>query len=148
MARECNLRKNSSIKFQEQRKGWMRMEYLKQKTKRSLKSEGSFYDYGHYCHKFGHKAIGCRIKIKDLSKESEKQTRLVSRVPHGKMWRRKAESKVEEETKISNIKEVSQDEVKHNSVVHKNNIHCNGKHDEDIEEEVSDGGGVEVECLF
>ena len=64
------------------------------------------------------------------------------------MWRRKEEPKGEEETKISNIKEVSQDDVKNNSVVDKNNIHYNGKHDEDIEEEVSDGGGFEVECLF
>ena len=58
------------------------------------------------------------------------------------------ERRGEEETKISNIKEVSQDDVKHNSVVEKNNILCNGKHDEYIEEEVSVGGGVEVECLF
>ena len=64
------------------------------------------------------------------------------------MWRRKADSKDEEETKISNIKEVSQDDVKHNSVVDKNNIHYNGKHDEDIEEEVSNGGGDALECLF
>ena len=120
MVRECKLRKNSSIKFQKQRKGWKRMEVVTQKMQRSLKSEGSFYDYGHYCHKFGHKAIGCRIKIKDLSKESEKQTRLISMVPHGKMCRRKKESKGEEEKKISNIKEVSQDDVKHNSVVDKN----------------------------
>ena len=64
------------------------------------------------------------------------------------MWRRKEDSKGEEETKISYNKEVSQDYVKHNSVVDKNNIHYNGNHDEDIEEEVSDGGGAEVECLF
>ena len=37
MARECKLRKNSSIKFQEQRKGWKRMEAVKQKGQRSLK---------------------------------------------------------------------------------------------------------------
>ena len=64
------------------------------------------------------------------------------------MWRRKVESKGEEETKISNIKEVSQEDVKNNSVVNKNNNHYNGKHDENIEEEVSDGGGAKVECLF
>ena len=64
------------------------------------------------------------------------------------MWRIKVESKDEEETKISNIKEVSHYDVKHNSDVDKNNIHYNGKHDEYIEEEFSDGGGAEVECLF
>ena len=93
---------------------------MKQKSQISLKNEGSFYGYCLYYHKFGHKAIDCRIKRKDISKESKKQTRSVSRVPHGKMCRRKKESKGEEEKKISNIKEVSQDDVKHNSVVDKN----------------------------
>ena len=124
------------------------MEAVNQKSQIFLKYEGSFYGYCHFCHKFGHKVVECRIKRKDLSKESKKQTRSVSRVPHGNMWRRKAKSKGEEEKKISNIKEVSQDDVKHNSVVDNNNIHYNGNHDEDIEEEVSDGGGAEVECLL
>ena len=92
--------------------------------------------------------LSAESREKYLSKESKKQTRSVSRVPHGKMWRSKAKSKGEEETKISNIKEVSKDDVKHNSVLDKNNIYYNGKHDEYIEEEVSDGGGAEVECLF
>ena len=83
-----------------------------------------------------------------MSKESKKQTRPVSRVPHGKIWRRKEDSKNIEETKISSIKEVSQDYEEHNSVVDENDIHYDGKQDEDIEEEVSDGGGAEVECLF
>ena len=77
---------------------------MKQKGQRSLKNEGSFYGYCHCCHKFGHKVVGCRIKRKYLSKESKKQTRSVSRVPHGNMWRRKENSKYEQETKISNIK--------------------------------------------
>ena len=64
------------------------------------------------------------------------------------MWRRKEDSKGEEETNISNIKEVSQDDGKHNSVVDKKNIQYNGNHDENTEEEVSDGGWDEVECLF
>ena len=58
-----------------------------------LKHKGIFYGYCHYCHKFGHKAINCRTKRKDLSRESKNQTRSVSRVPHGKMWRRKEDSK-------------------------------------------------------
>ena len=148
MARECKIRMNSSIKVQEQRKGWKRMEALKQNGQRSLKNEGSLYFYCHYCHIFGHKVVDCGIKRKYISKESNKQTRSVRRVPHGKMWRRKVDSKGEEETNISNIKEVSQDDVNHNSVVDRNNIHYNGKHDEYIEEEVSDGGGAEVECMF
>ena len=118
---------------------------MKQKSQRSLKNEGSFYGY---CHRFGHNVVDCRIKRKYLSKESKKQTRSVHRVPRGKIWRGKAHSKGEEETNISNIKEVSQDDVKHNSVVDHNNIHYSGNHDENTEEEVSDGGGAEVECLF
>ena len=90
MDRECKLRKNYSLKFQEQRKGWKRMEAVNQKSQIFLKYEGSFYGY---CHKFGHKVVDCRTKRKDLSKESKKQTRSVSRVPHGKIWRRKEDSK-------------------------------------------------------
>ena len=71
---------------------------------RFLKHKGIFYGYCDYCHKFGHKAINCRTKRKYLSRESKKQTSLVSRVPHGNMWRTKSNSKGEEETKISNIK--------------------------------------------
>ena len=91
MARECNLRNNSSIKVQEQRKGWKRMEAVNQKSQIFLKYEGIFYGYYHYCHKFGHKAVNCRTKRKDLSKESKKQTSSISRVPHGKIWRRKTQ---------------------------------------------------------
>ena len=36
MARECKLRKNYSIKVQEQRKGWKRMEAVNQKSQRFL----------------------------------------------------------------------------------------------------------------
>ena len=51
--------------------------------------------------------------------------RLVRRVPHGKMWRRKLD-----ETKIPNINEVSKDNVEHN----KNDVHYVGKKDEDVKE--------------
>ena len=94
MARECKLRKNSSIKVQEKRKGWKRMEAVKQKGQGFLKYEGSFYGYCHYCHKFGHKVVDCRTKRKYLSKESKKQTRSVNRVPHGNIWKRKEDSKI------------------------------------------------------
>ena len=102
MARECKLRENASIEGQEQKKEWKKMKY-----QRFLNHKGRFYGDFHYCHKFGHKVVGCRIKRKDLSKESKKQTRSVSRLPHGKMSRRKEDSKVIEEIKISKISEVS-----------------------------------------
>ena len=106
-------------------KGWNRMEAVK--GQRSLKNEGIFYDYCHYRHKFGHKVVECRIRRKDLSKESKKQTRLVSRVPHGKMWRRKEDSKYIEEINSSNISEVSKDDDEHNSTINKNDIHYEEK---------------------
>ena len=58
------------------------------------------------------------------------------------MWRIKEDSKGGEETKISNIKEVSQDDEEFNSVVDNIDIHYDGKKEEEIEEEVSDGGGT------
>ena len=99
MAKECKLRKNASIEGQEQKKEWKNM-----KDQIFLNHKGRSYGYCHYFHKFGHKAVGCRIKRKDLSKESNKQTRSVSRLQHGKMWRRKEHPKDGEETKSSNIK--------------------------------------------
>ena len=54
------------------------------------------------------------------------------KVPHGKSWRRKENSKDVEETNISNIKEVSQDDEEYNSVVDKNGICYDGnKYDEE-----------------
>ena len=70
MAKECKLRKNASIKGQEKKKEWKKMEY-----QRSLNHKGIFYGYCHYYHKFGHKAINCRTKRKYLSRESKNQTR-------------------------------------------------------------------------
>ena len=60
MAKECKLRKNSSIEGQEQKKEWKKME-----DQRFLKHKGIFYGYFHCCHKFGHKADDCRIKEED-----------------------------------------------------------------------------------
>ena len=59
--------------------------------------------------------------------------------PHGKSWRRKEDSKDIEETKISNINKVSQDDEGFNSVVDKSDIHYDGNKDD--EEGISDSGG-------
>ena len=56
--------------------------------------------------------------------------RLVSRVPHGNMWRRKSDYKDIEETQISNINEVSQENDEYNSAMDKIYIHYEGKKDE------------------
>ena len=49
--------------------------------------------------------------------------------PHGKSWRRKEETKDIEETKISNIKKVSQDDEGFNCVVDMIDIHYDGNKD-------------------
>ena len=66
--------------------------------------------------------------------------------PNGKSWRRKEDSKDIEETKISNIKRVSQDDEVFNSVVDMININYDGNKDD--EEGISDSGGTEDGCFF
>ena len=66
--------------------------------------------------------------------------------PHGKSWGRKEEYKGIEETKISNIKKVSQDDEGFNSVVDMIDIHYDGNKDD--EEGISDSGGTEDGCFF
>ena len=119
---------------------------MKQKIQKFLKSEGSFYGYCHYCHKFGHKVVGSRINIKYLSKESKKQIRSVSKVPQGKIWRRKEDSKDIEETKISNIKRVFQDDKGFNNFVYMVDIHYDRNKDD--EEGITDSGGTKYGCLL
>ena len=82
-----------------------------------------------------------------MTKDGDKFLNLKNqKVPHGKSWRRKEDSKDVEETKISNIKEVSQDDEEYNSVVDKNGIRYDGNKDD--EEEISDIGGTEDGCFF
>ena len=56
----------------------------------------------------------------------------VSKIPHGKMWRRKENSKYVEEIKISNISEVSKDNNEHNRGINKDDILYEEKQDGDI----------------
>ena len=67
------------------------------------------------------------------------------KVPHGKSWRRKEDSKDMEETEISDIENVSQEDEGFNSVVNMINNHYDGNKDD---EEVSYGGGTEDGCFF
>ena len=67
------------------------------------------------------------------------------KVPHGKSWRRKEDSKDIEETKISNIKKVSQDDEDFNSVLYTIDIHYDGNKDDD--EGISDSGGTGDGCF-
>ena len=97
------------------------------KTKSSdQKDQKEFFGYFHCCHKFGHKAADCRTKGKyqSLRRKQDINTsnnrRSVSRVPHGKMWRRKLDYKDSNETQISNISKFSKDDDEHNSAIYKN----------------------------
>ena len=51
--------------------------------------------------------------------------------PHRKSWRRKEDSKYIEETNISNIKKISQDDEGFNSVVYMIDIHYDGNKDDE-----------------
>ena len=77
MARECKLRNNAFVKVHKQRKGWKKMEVVKQKDQRFLKYKGKFFEYCHCCHKFGHKFVDCRIKGKDQSTKSKRSKYLM-----------------------------------------------------------------------
>ena len=65
--------------------------------------------------------------------------------PRGNCWRRKEDSKYIEETKISNIKKVSQDDEGFNNVVDMIDIHYDGNKDD--EEGISDSGGTKDGCF-
>ena len=70
----------------------------------------------------------------------------VSRIPHGKMWRRKEDSKYVEEIKISNISEVSKDNDEHNRGINKDDILYEEKQNGDIKEYTDKVEGVEEGC--
>ena len=132
----------------------------KQKYQRFYKSKNKLFGYCHYYHKFGHKVVDCRTRVKDKSLRRKQDTntsndrRLVSRVPRGHTWRRNLDYKDSEETQISNISGVSKDNVEHNSVIDKNEIHYQGKQDEYVKEYVDEDEDDEEEysddcgCLF
>ena len=94
----------------------------------------------------GHKVINCRTKRKYLSRESKKQTRSVSKVPHGKMWRRKEDSKDIEEINISNISGVSKDDDEHNYATDKKGIRYKEKQDVYVKGYTDKNEGDEEGC--
>ena len=68
------------------------------------------------------------------------------KVPHGKSWRKKEDSKDIEETKISIIKKAFEDDEGFNSVVDMIDIHYDGNKDD--EEGITDSGGTKYGCLL
>ena len=70
----------------------------------------------------------------------------VSRVPLGKIWRRKEDSKGIEEIKISNISEVSKDDDEHNYATNKKSIHYKEKQDGYVKGYTNKNEGDEEGC--
>ena len=62
-----------------------------------------------------------------MKTKEQRNTKPVSIVPLGKIWRRKEDSKYMEEIKISNISEVSKDDDEHNYATDKKGIHYKEK---------------------
>ena len=115
------------------------MEVVKQEDQIFLKPKGKFfYGYHHCFHKFGHKDVDCRTKGKDQSLRRKHDTNTedgkgqVSRIPHGKIWRKKSDSENSEEMQLSNISEVSKDDDEHNRDINKNDIHYEEMQDGDV----------------
>ena len=113
---------------------------MKQKDKNYPNIKETFYGYCHWCHKFGHKVVDCitKGKVQILRRKQDTNTKddkgQVSRIPHGKIWRKTSDYKNSEETQISNISKVSKDDDEHNSTINKDDIHYEEKKDGDIKE--------------
>ena len=81
-----------------------------------------------------------------MKTKKQRNEKPVSRIPHGKMWRRKENSKDVEEIKISNISEVSKDNDEHNRGTNKDGILYEEKQDGDIKEYTDKYEGDEEGC--
>ena len=125
------------------------MEVVKQEDQIFLRHKGKFYGYCHCCHKFGHKAADYRTKGKDQSLRRKQNTNTevdkgqVSRIPHGKIWRKNSDYEKSEETQVSNINEVSKDDDEYNSAINKDDIHYEEKKDGDVKEYTNKDEGDE-----
>ena len=71
-------------------------------------------------------------KVWKMKTKEQRNKKPVSRVPLGKIWRRKEDSKDIEEINISNISEVSKDDDEHNYAIDIYGIHYKEKQDGDV----------------
>ena len=62
-----------------------------------------------------------------MKTKEQRNKKPVSRVPLGKIWRRRENSKYIEEINISNVSEVSKDDNEHNYAKNKKGIHYKEK---------------------
>ena len=109
------------------------------------------------CHSIGHFAKHCKNSTCRSSQETQKKVwkmktkeqrnkKPVSRVPLGKIWRIKEDSKDIEEINISNIDEVSKDDDEHNYTIDKKGIHYKEKQDGDVKGYTDKNEGDEEGC--
>ena len=87
-----------------------------------------------------------RKKVSKMKTKEQRNKKLVSKVPLGKIWRIKEDSKYIEEIKISNISEVSKDDYEHNYATNKNGIHYKEKQDGDVKGYTNKNEGDEEGC--
>ena len=81
-----------------------------------------------------------------MKTKEQRNKKPVSRVPLGKIQRRKEDSKDIEEINISNINEVSKDNDEHNRGINKDDILYEEKQDGDIKEYTDKDEGDEEGC--
>ena len=79
-----------------------------------------------------------------MKTKEQRNKKPISRVPLGKIWRRKEDSKDIEEINISNISEVSKDNNEHNRGINKDDILYEEK--QDIKEYIDKDEGDEEGC--
>ena len=81
-----------------------------------------------------------------MKTKKQRNEKPISRMPHGKIWRRKEDSKDVEEIKIPNISEVSKDNDEHNRGINKDDILYEENQDGDIQEYTDKDEGDEEGC--
>ena len=81
-----------------------------------------------------------------MKTKKQRNEKPISIIPHGKMWRRKQDSKDIEEVNISNINEVSKDNDEYNRGINMDDIIYEEKQDGDIKEYTDKDKGDEEGC--
>ena len=81
-----------------------------------------------------------------MKTKEQKNKKPVSRVPLGKLWRIKEDSKYIEEVKVSSISEVSKDDDEHNYATNKKGIHYKEEQDGDVKGYIDKNEGDEEGC--
>ena len=81
-----------------------------------------------------------------MKTKEQRNKKSVSKIPLGKIWRRKEDSKDIQEIRISNIIEVSKDDDEHYYAIDKKGIHYKEKWDGDVKGYIDKNEGDEEGC--